>query len=233
MATSGQFLFNPTLAQFADEAFERAGIDPKAIEADHIMSFRRSVGFVFSRWSNRGVRQWKFEQVEHTVSLNENVFDLPAGTIDVQAVAMRRGTVDTEMYPISRTDYLILADKTLQGRPDRYFVDKRRDTPNDAVPPQMFYWQSGENTTDQIIVNVYKQIEDPGTTGAGTVDVPFRFHEALASDLAARMARKFKPENYSSLRQEAEAMFNEADGEDTESAPLVISVSYGRRYGRR
>lgn len=233
MGTSGSFLFNPTLAQFADEAFERAGVDPKDIDADHIMSFRRSVGFVFSRWSNRGFRQWKFEQVEHTTSVNENVFDLPVGTIDVQTAVLRRDDVDTEMYPISRSDYLIIADKTLQGRPDRYFVDKRRDTPNDDNPPQLFYWLSGENTTDQIIVNVYKQIEDPGTTGAGTLDIPFRFHEAIASDLAARMAQKYKPENYSALRTEAEQMFREADAEDTESAPMTISVHYGRTRGRR
>lgn len=232
MATAGSYIFDPNLATLADEAFERAGVDPKAIESDHIISFRRSISFAFSRWSNRGMRQWKFQQIVHTTAINENTFDLPVGTIDVQTVILRRGAADTEMYPISRSDYLIIADKTLVGRPDRYFIDKRRDTPGDSVPPQMFYWLSGENLTDQIIANVYLQVEDPGNA-QNTLDIPFRFQDAIAQDLAARMAQKFKPERYAEQLAIAEQLFKEAGGEDTESAPMALSVQYGRRYGRR
>ena len=96
----------------------------------------------------------------------------------------------------------------------------------------MFYWLSGENTTDQIIANVYGQIEDAGNA-QNTLDIPFRFQEAFVSALAAKIAQKYKPERFRDLVSEAEVYFKEADDEDHESAPFVLSVNYDRFYGRR
>lgn len=232
--TTGTYITDPNLAAYADEAVERAGLDLQEITAQHLISIRRSAGFVLSRWSNKGHRQWTFQQVSHTTAIGENVFNLPTGTIDVQTVVIRRNGVDTEMYPISRSDYLIIHDKTLIGRPDRYFIDRRRGIiePGDTELVQMFYWLSGENTTDQIIVNVYKQIEDPGNA-QNALDIPFRFQEAFAAAMAAKIAQKYKPERFVALMTESEVLFKEADDEDHESAPMVISVNYDRFYGRR
>jgi len=232
MATTGTFITDPNLAAYTAEAAERGGLDPKAIESDHIISIRRSVGFLLSRWSNLGVRQWTFTQDLHTVSVGESEFDLPVGTIDVQMVVLRRNGVDTQMYPVSREDYLLLHDKSLTGRPDRYFIDRRRGTPGDSVPVQMFYWLSGENTTDVIVSDVYRQIEDGGNA-QNTLDIPFRFQEAFVADLSARIAQKFKPERWPALISASEAMWKEAKDEDRDAAPLVISVNYDRFYGRR
>ena len=233
MATTGTFITDPQLATYTDEAAERGGLDPKAIESDHIVSIRRSVGFILSRWSNLGFRQWTFSQNVHTIAtVGENVFDLPEGAIDVQMVVLRRNGVDTQMYPISREDYTLLHDKDLVGRPDRYFIDRRRDTPGDSVPIRMFFWLAGENLTDQIISDVYFQIEDGGVA-QNTLDIPFRFQEAFVCALAARIAQKYKPERYPGLRQDAEQCFQEAKDEDRDSAPLVISANYDRFYGRR
>ncbi len=232
MATTGTFITDPNLAAYADEAVERAGLDLQEIVTQHLISIRRSVGFILARWSNKGFRQWKFTQVVHNTVIDETVFDLPEGTIDVQTVVLRRNGVDTEMYPIGRSDYLIIHDKLLTGRPDRYFIDRRRDTPGDAVPPQMFYWLAGENTTDQIIANVYGQIEDTGNA-QNTLDIPFRFQEAFVAALAAKIAQKYAPGRFGELMAESEALFREAKDEDNESAPMVISVNYDRFYGRR
>ena len=233
MATTGSYITDPALAAYTEEAAERGGLDPKAIESDHIISIRRSVGFLLSRWSNLGVRQWTFAQdIHNPAAVGENVFDLPVGTIDVQSVVLRRNGVDTQMYPISREDYLLLHDKNLVGRPDRYFIDRRRGTPGDSVPVQMFYWLSAENITDAIVSDVYRQIEDGGDA-QNTIDIPFRFQEAFVSGLAARVAQKFKPDRYGDLRAEAEQMFLEANTEDRDRAPMVVSVNYDRFYGRR
>lgn len=233
MATTGTFITDPNLAAFTEEAAERAGLDPKAIESDHIVSIRRSVGFILSRWSNLGFRQWTFSQdIHNPAAVGENQFDLPEGAIDTQMVVLRRNGVDTQMYPISREDYTLLHDKNLTGRPDRYFIDRRRDTPGDSVPIRMFYWLSAENTTDAIVSDVYFQIQDGGNA-QNTLDIPFRFQDAFVCALAARIAQKFKPERYNGLREDAEVCFAEAKDEDRDAAPLVISVNYDRFYGRR
>lgn len=231
MATTGTYLADPNLAELADEAFERAGVSLQDVGGEHIRSFRRSCRFVFSRWSNKGPRQWTFQQVIHTTTVDENEFTLPAGAIDVQTAVLKRGEVETEMYAISRHDYQVLSDKTIIGRPDRFFVDRRRDTET-ATRVRVQYWLAAENNTDQIVMQVWFQLEDPGNA-QNTLDIPFRWQDAIAADLAARMAQKYKPEKYGELRVEAEALFQEADNEDQESAPMVLSVQYGRRYGRR
>ena len=232
MVSTGTFGVNPNLAMYVDEAAERGGLDLQNITGQHIISIRRSMGFIFSMWANLGHRQWKFEQVTRTpAAIGENVFDLPLGTIEVQTVVLRRNGVDTEMYPISRSDYTILHDKNLTGRPDRYFVDRRRGDISGTNQVRMFYWLAAENTTDQIIADVWKQIEDPGVA-INTPDIPFRFHDVFASELAARVAEKYKPEKYDKLAAIAEKKWKQAHDEDRDTGPLIISANYSRRHGR-
>ena len=231
MASTGTFGINPNLAGYVDEACERAGLDLTEITGQHIISIRRSMGFVFSRWASLGHRQWKFSQTTRTpAAIGEVEFDLPEGTIEVQTVVLRRNGVDTEMYSISRSDYLILHDKNLTGRPDRYFVDRRRgDESTNRV--RMFYWLAAENTTDQIVVDLWLQPEDPGVA-INTPDLPFRFQDVFAADIAMRVAQKYKPERYQELKVEAKEAWREAHDEDRDTAPLVVSANYSRLHGR-
>lgn len=232
MASTATFGINPNLATYVDEACERAGLDLQEITGQHIISIRRSMGFVFSKWTSLGHRQWKFNQTTRTpAAIGENVFDLPVGTVEVQSVVLRRNGVDTEMYSISRSDYLVLHDKDLTGRPDRYFVDRRRDDEAGINNVQMFYWLSAENVTDQIIVDLWQQPEDPGIA-TNTPDIPFRFQDCFAADLAVRVAQKYKPDRMGDLKAEAKQAWTEAHDEDRDSAPLIISANYSRQHGR-
>lgn len=227
MSTTGTYLADPTLAEYADEAFERAGVSASAINGEHIRSFRRSVGLVFSAWATDIPHQWKFGSTEHTVTVNETEFDLPAGLIDVQTVMLRRSGYETEMTPFARSDYQLLHDKSQTGRPDKYYVDKRRDT-DSSTRARMIYWRAAENSTDVIVVSYFSQMEDVGTAGAGTLDVPYKFQEALSAELAARMAEKFKPERYDRLRVNADRQYRMARGSDAENAALVVTVDMRR-----
>jgi len=230
MASTGTYLFDPNLASIADEAVERAGMNLQEITGEHIISIRRSAGFQLSSWANRGHNQWTFEQVTETITPGQVSFDLPAGTIEVQSAVIRRNGVDTEIYPISRSDYLILHDKNLIGRPDRYFVDRRRDT-DGTNRVQVFFWLAGENDTDQIIMNVYKQIQDLGNA-QNTLDIPFRYQEAFVAELAAKVALKYNAAKWEALKLLAEEEWTLAHDEDRDTAPFVMSANYSRQHGR-
>ncbi|MDK1039176.1 MAG: hypothetical protein QGD91_09720 [Actinomycetota bacterium] len=230
MASTSSFLFDPNLATIADEAVERAGLNLQEITGEHIISIRRSAGFMLSSWANRGHRQWTFEQIEHTVVPGEVSFDLPVGSIEVQNAVVRRNGVDTEIYPISREDYLILHDKNLIGRPDRYFIDRRRDT-DGTNRVQVFFWLAGENSTDIIIMNVYKQIQDVGNP-QNTLDIPFRFQEAFVAELAAKVALKWNEAKWEALQTLASDEWTLAHDEDRDTAPFVMSANYSRLHGR-
>ncbi len=230
MASTASFLFDPNLSVICDEAVERAGMNLQEITGTHIISIRRSAGFMLSSWSNRGHRQWTFEEVQEPVTPGQVSFDLPVGTIEVQSAIIRRAGVDTEIYPISREDYLILHDKNLTGRPDRYFVDRRRDT-DGTNRVQVFFWLAGENTTDVLIFNVYKQVQDVGNA-QNTLDIPFRFQEAFVAELAAKVAMKYNEAKWEALQTLADNEWTLAHDEDRDTAPFVMSANYSRLHGR-
>lgn len=240
MGTTGTYIADPTLAEYGDEAFERAGIQPQSITAEHIASLRRSIGFVFSEWATQGPQQWTFGILEHTVTAGENNFTLPQGTIDVRSVTVKRDSRETEMTPMSRAEYHVIHDKTIRGRPTSYFTDRKRGTPSGTTPSAtptylvFYYWQAAENATDIIRVQYFSQIQDVASGNmAGTFDIPFRWQEAFASALAAKVAQKFKPERFDALKALADIAFKMADGSETEKAPLHVTVDYGGRGRRR
>jgi hypothetical protein len=232
MTTSSSYGFNPNLATFIDEAVENAGLSPQEINGDHITSIRRSMGFAFARWANKGHREWKFQQFVHTVTQGESAFNLPKGTIDVQTIILRRQDRDTGLIPASRSDYTLLADKTIQGRPDRYYVDRRRDDQDTVSNVRIVYWPLASNSTDQIVVDLWKQAEDAGTL-ASTMDMPFRFLDAFQWEVAWRTAIKFNVKKADGLKKLADEAWDSSQEEDRDPAPFVMSVSYSRRHGRR
>jgi hypothetical protein len=200
------------------------------MSGEHVASIRRSIGFILSSWAVKGIRQWKFQQTTNATTVGGFQFTLPAGTIDVQTVVLRRNGADTEMYPVSREDYLLIPRKDTQGRPDRYFIDRRRDT-EAGTRVQVNYWPRGENITDQIIIDAYKQIEDGGAF-SNQVDIPFRFQDAFCAALAARIAQKYNKPEFDKLVALAEVAWKEARADDEGSGDLSITVQYGR-HGRR
>lgn len=195
MASTGTYAFQPDIAELFDEAFERAGIAPQGVGASHIRSALRSMKFMLnSEWSTLGVRQWQIHQGTQTLTAGMASFTLPAGAIDMLQGVLRRGGNDTELYPISRSDYLTLTDKDLRGRPDRFFVDRQ------ASGPTVYLWPCGENGTDVLVYDYFRQMQDVGQM-SNTLNMPSHAWEACAAGLAYNLALKFNVDRVNGLRQ--------------------------------
>lgn len=194
MAITSTFTYlSPDIAEYLDEAFERAGVDPLAIGQNHIDSALRSIRFLFSEWNTYGMREWMMLQVTQTLTAADTDFDLPAGTIMIFDAVLRRQGRDTPMYAMSRDEFLMIPDKTVQGRPSRYFEDKKYD----RVTVNL--WQSPENSTDIMVMNVLKNLSAPGNM-ANTLQLPPTAYECFVAGLAMRLAQKFSREMYEGLR---------------------------------
>lgn len=186
--------FNPDLADAFEEAFERAGIAPIAIGQTHIDSALRSCRYMLnSEWSNYGVRQWMVQTDLHTTTPGEAYFDLPAGAIDVFNAMLRRNGADTQMYPISRSDYDCIATKTRRGRPNQIFVDKQYNR------LRVYMWQQPENSTDIVVIDYLRQMTDVGQMANG-LNMPSHALECFIAGLAWRLAEKFSMQRADRLR---------------------------------
>ena len=77
MAVSGSKYFEPNVADYVEEAFERCGLEFRTgYDAE---TARRSLNFLFADWANRGLNRWTIKQVSQTVA--SGIADYPVGTI--------------------------------------------------------------------------------------------------------------------------------------------------------
>lgn len=221
MASSSTFSFSLTIAEIIDEAFERCLIDPADLVWRHVVSATRSMDLLFVDWANEGFHQWVITQTSQTLTEGDYEYDMPSGAIDVVSMVIRRSGIDTPMLRISRDDYLMLPDKDNEGMPDRYFIDRERDTPNIII------WSAPENSTDQIIYYYMRRMHDAGAI-TNTPDAPYRWLEAICAGLAAKLALKFAPSRLKDLIQLAEIAFDKAWQEDRDRSSTFIGVDFDR-----
>ena len=89
MAVSGSKDFEPNVAEYIEEAFERCGLELRT--GYDARTARRSLNFLFADWSNRGLNRWTIGQVTQTVA--SGVTDYPVGTITMTVAASGSFTI--------------------------------------------------------------------------------------------------------------------------------------------
>ena len=217
MATSGSRDFEPDVAEYIEEAFERCGLEYRT-GYDGITA-RRSLNLVFADWANRGLNQWTITNTASTLSKSDQYIDLTSTTIDVLDVIIRRTensqTTDIQMNQIGRSEYWNIPSKDTEARPTQWFLDKQ-------ITPRLYIWPAAENSTDQLIINRLVRIED-ADAGVNTLDMPFRFYPCLAAGLSYYIALKKAPDRVSMLKGFYEEEFARASDQYQSRASLTIS----------
>mgnify|MGYP003109756371 FL=1 len=83
MAVSGSKDFEPNVAEYIEEAFERCGIEFRT--GYDARTARRSLNLLFADWANRGLNRWTIKQVSQTVA--SGITDYPVGAITMSVSA--------------------------------------------------------------------------------------------------------------------------------------------------
>ena len=219
MTTSGSRDFEPDVAEYIEEAFERCGLEFRT-GYDGVTA-RRSLNLLFADWANRGLNQWTVTNTATTLTQGAEFIELSGSTIDVLDVVIRRTdgatTTDISMDQIGRSEYWNLPNKSTQSRPTQWFLDKQ-------ITPKLYIWPASENATDQLIINRLVRIEDADAS-VNTVGVPFRFYPCLAAGLAYYIALKRAPERVQMLKAVYEEEMRRAIDEDRDRASFQITPS--------
>jgi hypothetical protein len=246
VATALTHNYDPQIAEVIDEAFERGALmDPKDVGVRHLDSFFRSLKLMLnSEWSNLGVRRWMIQRTSELMTIGKSSFHPPAGCVDILGMIIRRDETDTEMYPISRQDYLVIADKSIRGRPDRWYLDRQAGNFSPLLSSKtVYFWQCGSNTTDVLVYDYFRQIEDAGAMG-NTLQIPANAMNALVCGMAAHMAEKFAPQRFEMLMvryrgpgwadptRSIGGALGELRMEDRERSDIEINVDFTRRNAR-
>ena len=83
MAVSGSVDFEPDVAEYIEEAFERCGLIVST--GYDLKSAKRSLNLLFADWANRGLNRWTIEQV--SLPLVTGIADYPAGILTMTVAA--------------------------------------------------------------------------------------------------------------------------------------------------
>jgi len=224
MATSGSRDFQPNVAEWIEEAYERCGLEMRT--AYDARTARRSLNILFADWANRGLNQWTISNVSQTLTEGTDSYSLNAYVVDVLDVVLRRTknsvVTDYQMSQIGRSEYWNIPSKATKARPTQYFIDKQET-------PKIYVWPAPENSTDIIKMNQILRIEDADTS-VNDVQVPFRFYPCLVAGLAYYLSQKRAPERMDSLKMMYEDEFARALAQDESRASLMVKPNM-RSYG--
>ncbi len=216
MATSGSKNFELDVSEYIEEAFERCGLEVRT--GYDLKTARRSLNLLLADWANRGLNQWTIKQRSLTVAQADGEYELGTDVIDVLSVVVRRAGTDYSLERLSRDDFLTIPNKSTQGRPSQFFLDRQ-------LNPNLKIWPVPENSTDVIYYDALTRIDDADDY-TNTMDMPFRFYPCLAAGLAYYIALKRAPNRVQMLKAIYEEEFERAATEDRDRSSFNVVPQY-------
>jgi hypothetical protein len=230
--TSGTTTFDKTFAidEIIEESYERIGL--QNVSGNQLRMARRSLNIMFQEWGNRGLHYWEVAnnsitlvdgQAEYTMfrSTDDGTSDATAvyGVDDIlEAVYRNSSSVDTPLTKINRSTYQGLSNKTSEGTPSQYFVQRFID----KVTITLYLTPGSTEAGNTINYYYVKRIQDVGDYTNAT-DVPYRFVPCMASGLAYYLSQKFKPEMTQQMKLIYEDELQRALAEDGSSSSSFIT----------
>lgn len=232
MTTSGTTTWTPDIGELCEEAFERAGLELRS--GYDLKTARRSLNFLLTEWANKGLNLWTIQSGTITLVPGQKTYTtadgLPADAVDyIEFVCrtMNAGvSTDITLNRISVSTYANIPTKNQTGRPYQVYVDRA------TTAPKLTVWPVPDTSTTYTMAYWYmKRIDDATNPASQTIELPFRFYNALAAGLAYQIALK-KPEaqdRISMLKDLADEAYQLAADEDRDrsSNRFVPFTDYG------
>lgn len=215
MATSGVAAFDPTFDDLLQDAAGMVGGGP--ILADELISARRGLDYLLTSIQNKNVLLHKVETT--TVAVSTASVSLSSSISDVLVASCRFNDTNISMTRDGYERWAEISNKTTEGRPTRYWWDRRR---NGNI---LNLWPIPDQEYD-IVLTIQKNAEDT-LRAFDNIDVPRRFLPAVLYGLAywIGMRRSKVPETrLNMLKLEYERQLRDAMREDRERAKTYIRI---------
>lgn len=232
MTTSGTTTWNPDIGELMEEAYERAGLELRS--GYEMKTGRRSLNFLMAEWANKGLNLWTVNSGTITLVPGQKTYTsadgLPANAVDYIEHVCRTNSsgqnTDISLNRISVSTYANIPTKDQQGRPYQVYVNRATNSPT------LTLWPVPDSSQTYTLAYWYlKRIDDATNPVSQTIEVPFRFYNALVAGLAYNIALK-NPEasdRITMLKDLYEEAFQLAADEDRDRASdrFIPFTDYG------
>ncbi len=189
MATSTTWAFTLDLPEIIEEAFERVGGELRS--GYNYRTARRSLDLLMLEWQNRGLNLWTVKNASQTLTSGTASYALSNEKLDIIEGVIRTDAGDTSKQSdltikrISVSSYSQQTNKLQTGKPVQYYISRAPG----AIT--VTFWPVPDSITTYVFNYYYlERIEDTGTPGSNTVDVPARFLPPLIAGLAFQIGLK-------------------------------------------
>ena len=230
--TSGTTTFAKgfSISDIVEESYERIGI--QGVSGHQLRSARRSLNILFQEWGNRGLHYWEVANNSITLVDGQNTYTMYRSTSDgtsdataiygvddiLEASYRNSSNVDAPLTKIGRSDYQSLSNKTQEGTPSQYFVQRFID----KVTITLYLTPGSSEAGNTINYYYVKRIQDAGAY-TNDADVPYRFVPCMTAGLAYYLAIKNAPDRVQMLKMLYEDELQRALQEDGSSSSTYIS----------
>ena len=230
--TSGTYNFEKdfSIDEVIEEAYERIGMEP--MSGNQLKSARRSLNILFQEWANRGLHYWEVANNSITLVDGQSEYTMFRSTADgtsdataiygvddiLEAVYRNSSSVDFPLTKISRSEYQALSNKTSEGTPTQYFVQRFID----KVTITLYLTPGSTEAGNTINYYYVKRIQDAGVYTNAT-DVPYRFVPCMCAGLSYYLSQKFAPQRTQELKLLYEDELQRALQEDGSSSSSYIT----------
>jgi hypothetical protein len=224
LTTSGTTTFNLEIQEMVEEAYERAGLEMRT--GYDLRTARRSLNLLSAEWANRGYNLWTVTEYAIPFVAGTATYGLPADTIDtldhVRRSMVNTTSTDIVVRRIGQSSYAAIPNKTAPGQPVQVYVNRQ-------IAPTITVWPVPTNTNEQLVVWYMRRMQDTGSGGTNSMDIPFRFVPALIAGLAYMIALKRPKEvpeqRVERLLNEYTAQWDLAASEDRDRTSLRLVPS--------
>ena len=230
--TSGKVIFdkNFSIDEIVEEAYERIGL--QNVSGYQLKTARRSLNILFQEWGNRGLHYWQIANNDITLVDGQAVYTMFRSTGDgtsdatavygvddiLEAVYRNSSNVDTPLTKINRSTYQALSNKTSEGTPTQYYVQRFID----KVTITLYLTPGSSEAGNKLNYYYVKRIQDVGDYTNAT-DLPYRFVPCMISGLAFYLSQKFNPQATQAMKLYYEDELQRALAEDGSSSSSHIT----------
>lgn len=218
MSTSGTYTFNPSLGELTIYAYQLIGVRPTALLQEHMDAARLATNMMLASWSNNGTNLWQVDLVTVPLVAGTATYSVDASTVVMLDAYIEYGNppIDRIIMPVSRTEYASYPNKTQQGFPTVFWMDR-------LLSPTVTVWPVPDGTQTSLKYYRLIQIQDANMNGTQQVDVPQIWLEAFSYGLAFRLAMVWAPDKAAIMKPLADEAYKMAAATNVETAQQYIS----------
>ncbi len=218
--TSGTYTFSPSLGELVLFAYSLCGIRRTALAQEHMQDAHMAVNLLLADWLNRGVNLWQVELVTiplvqgtPTYTLDPSVFLLLDGYV---TTGTGTSATDRIILPVSRSEYSSYPNKTQQGFPTVFWMDR-------IMNPTVTLWPVPDGGEVSVSFYALQQAQDANYSSGQQPDIPYAWLKAMAYGIAEGLAPIYAPDKYALIKPIALDAYTAAANANVETAQQYIS----------